>query len=92
MNIVTPFRRYILAYFYKLKGDFLMYNNVYIATAFEYYAKGAHEYMKVNMYTEAFECFNCIAKEALESKNIELYVSALQKMNKMYSELSKKPK
>ncbi|MCY9763817.1 helix-turn-helix domain-containing protein [Paenibacillus alvei] len=66
MNIVTPFRRYILAYFYKLKGDFLMYNNVYIATAFEYYAKGAHEYMKVNMYTEAFECYNCISMKLVK--------------------------
>lgn len=92
MNIVTPFRRYILAYFYKLKGDFLMGNNIYKTSAFEYYVKAALEYTKVNMYTEAFECLNCIVKATLESKNTELSVSALQKINRMFSVLSTKHK
>lgn len=88
VNIRTPFKRYIYAYFYRLKGDYLMHRQA-TAVAFECYIKSACEYMELSMHTQAFECLGFITNTAIENGSIELYKDVLQKMNSMYSMLSK---
>lgn len=87
-EIRTPYKRFALAYFHRLKGDYLIYSKVTI-TAFESYIKSACEYIKVSMYSQAFECLGFVTNKAIENGNIELYEDVLQKMNSMYSMLSK---
>ncbi|WP_019420601.1 helix-turn-helix domain-containing protein [Paenibacillus sp. OSY-SE] len=67
----TPFKRSVLARFYKLTGDLLQHENV--EKSFDFYMKSVLEHARIGQYDKSFNCLGnitqAIAKGTIASKD-----------------------
>ncbi|WP_186786156.1 helix-turn-helix domain-containing protein [Paenibacillus agilis] len=82
----VPFKRAQLAYFYKLKGDFLIEKEE-SWKAYEYYRKSALEYAQISYYEKAFNSLLLITNSTLQS-NSDLDRKAVEELNFVFNLLS----
>ncbi len=84
-TFITPYQKSELAYFYKLKGDFIIKKG-HFDDAIDCYIKSALEYGKVSAHAKSMDCLHLITDSYINN-NKEMDILVLRKLQKLYNEL-----